>query len=65
MSSFTIARPSFSAKFDWGSYIDSFAKTAFKKVRTLIISMKVLSPEAALYLCKSTMQSSLAYFCHF
>ena len=32
----------FSSKLDWGSYIISIAKTAFKKVGTLIRSMKFL-----------------------
>ena len=40
----------FSAKLDWDSYIISIAKTAFRKIGTLIRSMKFLSPEVALYL---------------
>ena len=44
----------FSSKLDWGSYIISIAKTASKKIRALIRSMKFLSPEVALYLYKST-----------
>ena len=43
-----------SSKLDWGSYIISIAKTASKKIGTLIRSMKFLSPEVALYLYKST-----------
>ena len=46
----------FSSKLDWGSYIISIAKTASKKIGALIRSMKVLSPEAALYLYKSTIR---------
>ena len=38
---------------DWGSYIFSMATTASKKIGALICSMKFLSPEVALYLCKS------------
>ena len=44
----------FSSKLDWGSYIIFIAKTASKKIGALIRSMKFLSPEVALYLCKST-----------
>ena len=44
----------FSSKLDWGSYIISIAKTASKKIGALILSMKFLSPEVALYLYKST-----------
>ena len=40
----------FSSKLDWGSYIISIAKTASKKIGTLIHSMKFLSPEVALNL---------------
>ena len=43
----------FSSKFDWCSYIISIAKSASKKIGTLICSMKFLSPEFALYLYKS------------
>ena len=46
----------FSSKLDWGCYIISIAKTASKKIGALIRSMKFLSPEVALYLCKSTIQ---------
>ena len=34
----------FSSKLDWGNYIISIAKSASKKIRTLIYSMKFLSP---------------------
>ena len=44
-------------KLDWGSYIISIAKTASKKIRALIRSMKFLSPEVALYLSKSDIRS--------
>ena len=40
----------FSSKLDWGSYIISIDKTASKKIRALIHSLKFLSPEVALYL---------------
>ena len=43
---------SFSSKLDWGSYIISIAKTASKKIGALIRSMKFVSPEVPLYLCK-------------
>ena len=54
-SSFKMLGLTFSSKLDWGSYIISIAKTASKKIEALIRSMKFLSPEVALYLCKSTM----------
>ena len=44
----------FSSKLDCGSYVICIAKTASKKIEALIYSMKFLSPEAALYLYKST-----------
>ena len=53
-SSFKMLGLTFSSKLNWGSYIISFAKTAFKKIGALIHSMKFLSPEVALYLYKST-----------
>ena len=43
----------FSSKLDWDSYIISAAKTASKKIRALIHSMKFLSLETPLYLFKS------------
>ena len=46
----------FSSKLDWGSYIISIAKTAFKKIGALIRSKKFLSPEVALYLYESNIQ---------
>ena len=52
------------SKFNWGSQIISFTKTAFKKTGTLIFSMKFLSPGVAVYLCKSTRQSCLKHCCH-
>ena len=49
-SSFKILGLTFSSKLYWGSYIISIAKTASKKIGSLIRSMKFLSPEVALYL---------------
>ena len=64
-------RPSFkmlgltlSSKLDWGSYVISIAKTASKKIEALICSMKFLSPEADLYLYKSTICPCMEYCCH-
>ena len=54
----------FSSKLDWGSYIISIAKSASKKIGALVRSMKFLSPEVALYLCKSTIQLFMEYCCH-
>ena len=54
----------FSSKLDWGSYIISIAKTAFKKIGALIRSMKFLSPEVPLYLYKSNIHPFMEYCCH-
>ena len=54
--SFKMLGLTFSSKLDWGSYIISIAKTASKKIRALIHSMKFLSAEVALYLYESTMR---------
>ena len=51
-------------KLDWGSYVVSIAKTTSQKIRALVRSMKFLSPEVALYLYKSTIQSCMGYCCH-
>ena len=53
-SSFKMLGLTFSSKLDWGSYIISITETASNKIGTLIHSMKFVSPEVALYLCKST-----------
>ena len=53
-SSFKILGLSFSSKLDWGSYITYVAKTASKKIGALILSMKFLSSEVALYIYKFT-----------
>ena len=63
-SSFNMLGLTFSSKLDWDSYIISIAKTASKKIGALICSMKFLSPEVALYLCKSTIHPCMEYFCH-
>ena len=62
-SSFKMLGLTFSSKLDWGSYIISIAKTASKKIKTLIRSMKFLSPEVALYLYKSTIHPCMEYCC--
>ena len=63
-SSFKMLGLTFSSKLDWGSYIISIAKTTSKKIGALIRSMKFLSPEAALYLYKSTIRPCMEYCCH-
>ena len=55
-SSFKMPGLTFSSKSDWGSHIIPFAKSASIKIGALIFFMKLLSPEAALYLYKSTIQ---------
>ena len=52
------------SKLDWGSCIISIAKIASRKIGTFIGSMKVLSPEVALYLYKSTIWSCMEYCFH-
>ena len=54
----------FSSKLDWGPYIVSIAKTAYKKIGALIRSMKFLYPEVALYLYKSTIRPCMECCCH-
>ena len=63
-SSFKTLRLTFSSILDWGSYNISIAKTASKKIAALICSMKFLSPEVVLYLCKSTIRPCIEYCCH-
>ena len=56
----------FSSKLDWGFYCFfgiSIAKTVSKKIGALIRSMKLLSPEAALHLYKSTIHPCMEYCC--
>ena len=62
-SSFKMLGLTFSSKLDWGSYIVSISKTAFKKIGALILSIKFLSPEVALYLYKSTIRSCMELLC--
>ena len=54
----------FSYQLDWGSYIISIAKTASRKIGTLICSMKFLSPEVAPYFYESTICPCMEYCCH-
>ena len=62
-SSFKILGLTFSSKFDRGFYIISIAKTTSQKIGALIRSMKFLSAEVALYLCKSTIWPSMEWRC--
>ena len=63
-SSFKMLWLTFSSKLDSGSYIISIAKTASKKIGVLMLSVKVSSPEVAMYLDKSTICPSTEYCCH-
>ena len=63
-SSFKMLGLTFSSKLAWGSYIISIAKTASKKFGVLIRSVKVLSPEVALYLYKPTIPICMEYCCN-
>ena len=55
--SFKILGLTFSSKLDWGPYMISIAKSALKKIGSLILAMKFLSPKVALYLYKSIIWS--------
>ena len=59
-SSFKMLGLTFSCKLNW----ISIAKTAFKKIGTLICSIKFLCPEFVLYLCKYTIHQCMEYCCH-
>ena len=63
-ASFKMVGLTISSKLDWGSYIMSIAKTASKKIETLIRSVKFLSSEVALYLYKFTICPCMEYCCH-
>ena len=63
-SSFKMPGLTFSSKLDWDSCIIPIAKTAFKKIITLILSIKFLSPEVALHFYKSTILPCMEYCCH-
>ena len=63
-SSYKMLGLTFSSKLDWGSYITSIPKTAYKRIRALILSMKFLFPEVTLYLYKSTICPCMEYCCH-
>ena len=54
----------FSSKLDLGSYINSIAKAASKKIGPLICSMKFLSPVVALYLYKFIIRPHMGHSCH-
>ena len=54
----------FCSKLDCGFYIVSIANTASRKIGTLILSMKFISPEVALYIYKSTIRPCMEYCCH-
>ena len=57
---FEILGISYRSRLDWGSYIVSITKTAYKKIGALISSMKFLT----LYLYESTIRTCLEYCCY-
>ena len=63
-SSFKMLELTFSSKLDWGTYAISIAKTASKKIGTLICSIKFLPPEVVLYLYKFTICPCMELCCH-
>ena len=60
-SSFKMDGFTLSSKLHWGSYIISIAKTASKKIGTLIRSLKFLSLKVILYIYKSTIRPCMDY----
>ena len=60
-SSFKMLGLTFSSKMDWDSYIIAIVKTASKKIRALIRSIKFLSLKVGLHLYKSTIQPWMEY----
>ena len=63
-SSFKMLGLTFSSKLDWDFYVISIGKSASKKIRALIHSMRFLSSEVALYLYKPTTRPCMEDFCH-
>ena len=61
--SFKMLGLNLSSNLDWGTYIDSIAKTASKKIGALIRSVKFLPNEVVLYLFRSTIQPCMEYCC--
>ena len=59
--SFTMLGLSLPSNLNWNSYVISTAKMAFKKIGAMTHSMRLLSPEVALYLYKSTIQPCMEY----
>ena len=62
--SFEMLKLSFPSELDCGFYIISIVKTVSKKIGALIRSMKFVSPEVTLYLCKSTIWPCMEYYYH-
>ena len=61
-SSFKMLGLTFYFKLDWGSNIIFIAKSATKKIAPLVLSMKFLSPEAALLLQNQICRTIGPYF---
>ena len=62
--SFKMLGLTFYSKLSCCSYIISIAKTASKRIGALVRSVKFLSPDVVLYLCKSTVCLYMEYCCH-
>ena len=62
-SSFMMLGLTFFSKLGWDSCIISIAKTSYKKIGTLICSMKFLSPEVVLYPYKSAIRPCMENCC--
>ena len=54
----------FSSNLNWGSYITFIAKTASNNIVVLIRSIKLLCPDFALYIFKSTIRPRMEYCCY-
>ena len=60
-SPFKMLGLTFSSKLNWGSFVISITKTASQKIGAFIRSIKLLSPEVALYPYKSTVRRCMEY----
>ena len=63
-TSFKMLGLSFSSKLNRGSYISSIAKTGSTKIRDLIHSMRLFSPEVALCFYNFAIRPYMEYCCH-
>ena len=63
-ASFRLLRLVFTPNLDWKSYVQSVAKQASQRVRSLFRSLIYLTPETILYLYKATTPPCMEYCSH-